>query len=406
MALFIGGAVGVTTLDWQRHLPQWLSIVVTHLLEWPFQVAALEVREEKILFRSVKLGEFFQAEEGTLFWHPTWPLTAMLEQVLLKGVDLHLRISQGTLQPGKRERWPKMEETGGGLAVLPAKITCRPCRVTVDTPQGEVKGEGEASVQANGQMQAKLDEVEWAEQGWQGSSIQMNATLTPEGQPRRLNVKVEKVVLGDVGMALRGGELNLQLLPGKPWFTPAGQKFTLQRLTVGIPVGPVQLLFALQGKKKVVVENFQAQVLGGKMTVPPMHVNLAAESWQFTPALEKLDLAQVAQLAEIPGLTAEGSMSGHLPMTLSPAGMVVENGELMTDGPGHLRYDGGAEAEILLQHGVPEMVLTAIRDFHYEEIRVILNRALNGEMQAQVKLRGNNPQTYEGHPLEVNINLS
>ena len=88
----------------------------------------------------------------------------------------------------------------------------------------------------------------------------------------------------------------------------------------------------------------------------------------LTLTAERLKLDEIFALAQLDGLSGEGTMHGTLPITIAGAEAVIEHGELVSDGPGWVRYRptqppaaleaGGQNVNLLLQ---------ALENFRYKD---------------------------------------
>jgi hypothetical protein len=99
-------------------------------------------------------------------------------------------------------------------------------------------------------------------------------------------------------------------------------------------------------------------------------------------------------------------MHGTLPITVAGTEAVIDNGELVSAGPGWVRYRpdqppaglqaGGESVNLLLQ---------ALENFRYEELRFTINGRTDAEMDVGLHISGANPELYGGYPIEFNLNL-
>jgi hypothetical protein len=99
-------------------------------------------------------------------------------------------------------------------------------------------------------------------------------------------------------------------------------------------------------------------------------------------------------------------MHGTLPIKIAGTQAVIEHGELVSDGPGWVRYRpdqapaalraGGANVNLLLQ---------ALENFRYKELRLTIDGRTDGDMDVGLHIAGANPDLYDGYPIEFNLNL-
>jgi hypothetical protein len=105
-------------------------------------------------------------------------------------------------------------------------------------------------------------------------------------------------------------------------------------------------------------------------------------------------------------LSGEGTMHGTLPITVAGSEAVVDNGELVSDGPGWVRYRPD-EAPAALQAGGENvnLLLRALENFRYKDLRLTIDGRTDGEMDVGLHIAGANPDLYDGYPVEFNLNL-
>jgi hypothetical protein len=144
----------------------------------------------------------------------------------------------------------------------------------------------------------------------------------------------------------------------------------------------------------------------GRIRAAPF--TIGSEGMQFSTTLtaERLQLNQIFALAQLDGLTGEGTMHGTLPITVSGSEATITGGELVSDRPGWVRYRPD-EAPAALQAGGENvnLLLQALENFRYEELRLTIDGRTDGDMDVGLHLAGANPDLYGGHPIEFNLNL-
>jgi hypothetical protein len=99
-------------------------------------------------------------------------------------------------------------------------------------------------------------------------------------------------------------------------------------------------------------------------------------------------------------------MHGTLPITVAGAEATIENGELVSDRPGWVRYRPG-QAPAAFQAGGENvnLLLQALENFRYETLRLTIDGRTDAEMDVGLHIAGANPELYDGYPIEFNLNL-
>ena len=125
-----------------------------------------------------------------------------------------------------------------------------------------------------------------------------------------------------------------------------------------------------------------------------------------TLTAERLKLDEIFALAQLDGLSGEGTMHGTLPITIAGAEAVIAHGELVSDGPGWVRYRP-AQPPAALEAGGQNvnLLLQALENFRYKDLRLTIDGRTDGEMDVGLHIAGANPDLYDGYPIEFNLNL-
>ena len=190
-----------------------------------------------------------------------------------------------------------------------------------------------------------------------------------------------------------------------PLSTPPGQQLAIGLVDIGLPLTDGLLTFDLE-PGQLVVEQLRWQFAQGRIRAAPFTIGSGPMRFATTLTAERLKLDEIFALAQLDGLSGEGTMHGTLPITIAGAEAVIEHGELVSDGPGWVRYRpeqppaaleaGGQNVNLLLQ---------ALENFRYKELRLTIDGRTDGEMDVGLHIAGANPDLYDGYPIEFNLNL-
>src|SRR5690606_31194772 len=124
--------------------------------------------------------------------------------------------------------------------------------------------------------------------------------------------------------------------------------------------------FELDAGGRFRLENAEARLAGGMVRAGP------SEGWPFEGRMEAelevidVDLGRLLRLVGMEeDLEAEGVLSGHIPLALSPQGAVIAGGQLTANAPGVIRYRPSETPAALQQGGGVDLMLQALSDFRY-----------------------------------------
>jgi Dicarboxylate transport len=190
-----------------------------------------------------------------------------------------------------------------------------------------------------------------------------------------------------------------------PLATPPGQQLAIGLVDIGLPLTNGLLTFDLE-PGQLVVEQLRWQFAEGRIRAAPFTIGSGEMQFSTTLTAERLKLDEIFALAQLDGLTGEGTMHGTLPITVAGAEAVIDNGELVSERPGWVRYRPH-EAPAALQAGGENvnLLLQALENFRYEELRLTIDGRTDGEMDVGLHISGANPDLYDGYPVEFNLNL-
>lgn len=183
-------------------------------------------------------------------------------------------------------------------------------------------------------------------------------------------------------------------------------------LDVGFPVENIAVQFALMPAvgtdlPVVKVHKFNATLLGGMAHAGPFTLDFTRDKNTFEVQLEHIGLHEIMLLEQQEGLAGSGVLDGKIPINISRKGVEVVNGQLDVRAPGGIiRYTPTDKVASLAQSNPNvDMVVEALRNFHYEIMDVRSDYQTSGDLKLQVHLEGKNPDWQAGKPVHLNLNL-
>jgi len=142
---------------------------------------------------------------------------------------------------------------------------------------------------------------------------------------------------------------------------------------------------------------------GGHIGVPQAKMALGRDQpVSITVQARKVELQSVLERVFEGKLTATGTLSGEIPVTLQGRKITVKDGALTADSAGTLRMDPATMPQQVSELAVLRDVL---QDFHYSRLAIAAASDAEGKLKLTLQLEGNNPAAYGGRPVKLNINL-
>lgn len=241
-----------------------------------------------------------------------------------------------------------------------------------------------------------------------GGRVRWPGAAVPPDDPLTLT-------LGNLGFTgslgtVTGLEGSVALSRIDPPATPPGQTITAKAVDVGVPIAAPRIRFRLEPQGILRLEAVEAVFADGRVTAADVAVPLSGEHpVPVVLTIERVDAARLAEALDLDGLAATGTLSGWLPLLWDPAtGLAVRQAHLAA-GPGggsiSYRPTGGVPA---LQEPSAQvsLLLDAIRNFVYESFEVEADGRPGEPFDVKLRLRGANPDLYDGHPIALNVTLT
>lgn len=277
-------------------------------------------------------------------------------------------------------------------------------------------GTGQADIQLypvrfgqGGRKPAELSPLlaQYAEEAEGTVALKARAGWGKGATPGRAELLLEDVSLTGPSFVLQG--LNAVVTADKlqPLHMPE-QELSIGLLDVGIPLSDGLVRFAVPESETLRVGQAEFAWAGGSVRAQPFAADLSSMTGSVTLEAEGLELGQVLSMAGVDGLAATGTLNGRIPVIVEKNGVRFEQGRLDAAGPGTLRYDPADPPSFLDpgQNDSTGLVMQVLQNFHYTELGITIDGSAGGEMEVKLRVRGSNPDFYDGYPVALNLNLS
>ena len=204
--------------------------------------------------------------------------------------------------------------------------------------------------------------------------------------------------------------LNLELGLDRlfPPGSPPGQRLTVRRIDLGVPIENLTLSYRLQPgpPPRLVIQEGEFEWSGGRFFVQDLVLDPKSERHDATIQVENLDLAELFAALNIDGLQGSGRISGALPFTIEDEAVTIRDAQLDAQEPGVIRYRSEQAEQVLAGGGdSTELMLRALENFHYDQLSLGIAKTADDKLRVKATLMGKNPDLMEGYPFRFNINL-
>ena len=208
-------------------------------------------------------------------------------------------------------------------------------------------------------------------------------------------------------VGLRGQMTVIDLLSPH---SPPGQTLTAQKLTAPIPLqSPSVSLHWLQGSEDptIRIEAGKGTFAEGTIGLQPASIRLNASQHKFVLVFEDLSLDRLFKNYGGGRINGVGTLSGSIPVTLTADGPIIAKGELAAVKPGVIKVNWGDSRDAMVsQSSEVALMVEALDNFQYQQLKAVVQRPSAGELTFQVLLEGANPDVLDGHPFRFNVNLT
>lgn len=188
--------------------------------------------------------------------------------------------------------------------------------------------------------------------------------------------------------------------------TPPDQRLAIAMFDIGLPLTDGLLAGRLVGDGSLWMSDVGFRFADGLVRARPFSLRSGQTSLSVVLEAQDLDLAALARIVELDGLAGEGRMAGRLPLVIEDGVVRITGGVLEASPPGWVRYRPSDPPAAFAAGGEGVgIMLSALENFRYDVLRVTLDGRTDEEMDIGLALHGRNPDLYDGHPVEFNLNV-
>ena len=185
-----------------------------------------------------------------------------------------------------------------------------------------------------------------------------------------------------------------------------GQKLTLDKVTLGLPIEKGEIGFALIGYDAIRLESAQWPFGGGFIRVDPQDFKFSSEATnRIVARAVDWDLAKLADQFKLPDMKLSGIVGGEFPVVFTTGSATIDHATLKSMKPGVIQYAGSTGDAAAQADANSKMLFDALKDFHYEVLEVGLDGNLTGKMLLTLSVLGRNPDVLSGQPFQLNIGV-
>ena len=185
-----------------------------------------------------------------------------------------------------------------------------------------------------------------------------------------------------------------------------GQRVRVDALDIGLVFERGDVVFGIPDGRQLDILAANFGWLGGVVSADPFSIALDSPERNVTLRASGVDLGLLLDQVPLEGLSAVGTLRGTVPLRLSGDNIRVDNAILEAVEPGIIRYDPeDSLPDFGDETGSVDLLLEAARNFHYDDLSLIVAGRTGDQLSARLRLVGGNPDLFDGYPVALNVNL-
>ena len=197
------------------------------------------------------------------------------------------------------------------------------------------------------------------------------------------------------------------------WQTRQPIQLDIAKISAGLSIEALSAQISLPqptppAKPAVRLETLELSLLGGRAFLPePQQWDFSGKRNSLALAVEDLALSDIVALQQNRQISAEGRLSGLLPVRVTGERITIDKGHVRAAEPGGIIRYRPDEASAALAANSRElgMALQLLDDFHFDVLSSEVELDETGNLLLALSLAGRNPGYEKGRAINFNINL-
>jgi hypothetical protein len=161
---------------------------------------------------------------------------------------------------------------------------------------------------------------------------------------------------------------------------------TINSLDAGIPIYNIQASLSASDSQ-LKLENISGKIFGGNFYLDNFWLDDRSQSTEIT--LNDIELAKLVELQQQPGIKISGEVKGSLPLKFDEDGVKIENGMLISQGPGNLRILNNPAFDSIKAQ---QSELAFLENMNFTQLSSSVKLNSDGWLDLDFSLLGDNPE--------------
>ena len=300
----------------------------------------------------------------------------------------------------------KLGEVGEALSAdlsLAHNLSNDTTRLTLDDAQIDFSGRSLSAL-----IEGWPNEWDLVGGNWRGNGVFLRGK---DGSVEFSAHQVLDAVAGSYGdIAFTGLNAELSAAEGAwPPAEPQAVSLSVDVVDVGFPLRSLETVLTVDaGSGRMAVDDTRMEALGGSVAVEPFVFDPEVDTLRVVLRPDAVQLPLMADLANFEALKVLGSVSGVIPVTIGPNGVIVDNGRLIGDAPGGtIRYEAtGCTDEVMQARIGLDYARCVLTYYEFDSLTSDLSYSEDGNLVIDMRLEGTNPQHDPDQPVNLNPTLT
>ncbi len=191
-----------------------------------------------------------------------------------------------------------------------------------------------------------------------------------------------------------------------PLSTPPAQVFTVAEIDPGISLNSGEVRFQLVEGREARLEAARWPFAGGELFVEPSIWQVAGGRNMVAVRIESASLGALSEELSVPGLVAEGTVSGRFPVEFSGGNVFIRDARLVADdNGGRLSYTGRIADQASSTDENVALAFRALEDFDFRVLEIGADGDVTGDIVLRARLLGHNDQVLGGAEFDFNVSI-
>jgi hypothetical protein len=239
-------------------------------------------------------------------------------------------------------------------------------------------------------------------QGELGASL--NFSWDPTGFASDGRIRIKELGVENTYGQFEGVTGEIELTSVAPLETADRQVLTISRIDAGLALNDGRIEFDLAPEGVLALHQADWPWLGGRIIVRNGRLAIDSTEQRVDLAIENAELGEILKLIDIESLSGQGRIGGDLPIAISDGAISIESGAISSVEPGVIRYRSSAAANS--DSDKSAILFKALDNFEFDDLSAEINGGLSDDLSVAIHLKGRNPDLYDGHPVEINVNTN